>query len=114
MYIGADDYRPYPDVATETQIMLQDYTEIASNVEIEILEGAGHSMVTNFYGDECYYVRKPYISNCEFDLAYQSMNFMHGDLKNSFFYEKDNFYKYEQPTATGINATGYMYVPDKC
>ena len=62
--------------------MLQDYTEIASNVFTEILDEAGHSMVTDFYGDRCYYVRRPFISNCNFDLAYEAMDFLHGDLRN--------------------------------
>lgn len=83
---------------------------------------AEHSWITNFYGTPCNGFAVPFINNCNFDLAGEMLQWIHGTLNARTTAVASNFLQFDQnefrPAATrhrdGFDSTGWVYVPNSC
>lgn len=74
-------------------------------------------MITDFYGWKCKYVRRPWISNCYYDLALKSLNHMFGGVLNNsaWSFNSSRFFSFPQDASvTYLDKLGYAYVPEHC
>jgi poly(3-hydroxybutyrate) depolymerase len=86
------------------------------------LDGAGHAMITDDYGNECAQSRSPYISDCDFDAAGALLAHVYGalrpraadsELQAALEFDQTGYF---DPADAGIslNRVGHVYVPDRC
>jgi hypothetical protein len=73
-----------------------------------------HTMVTNFYGSLCSKVRSPWISNCYYNLAFNTLNYTHGRLEYSYKFDQKRFFMFDQGEVESMAKYGYAYVPEAC
>lgn len=77
LYGGLLDIEVPVDAVKFSEKVWGEYTQnIKSNYSIK----SGHSMVTDFYGYKCSSVWNPWISNCNYDLAQKSLDYIIGPL----------------------------------
>ncbi|MDZ7768893.1 MAG: polyhydroxybutyrate depolymerase [Woeseiaceae bacterium] len=74
-----------------------------------------HGMPTVDYGAPCPEFRAPYLNACEYDLAGELLEYLHGDL-NPPADAAGSLREFNQraDSAAGLAETGYVYVPDSC
>jgi len=88
---------------TEIPVAMGKFAELVwkvytSNVKSNFTLESEHNMITDFYGWKCKYVRKPWISNCYYDLALKSLDYiLGGNLSYSAWqFNASRFYSFEQ------------------
>ncbi|AZZ37175.1 hypothetical protein CIK05_10370 [Bdellovibrio sp. qaytius] len=103
----------------------------AKNIKYNKSIEMGHAFPTVDYGNTCSTPRsKPFISKCNYDGAYEILNYFHGPLKNKKAFVEKNLISYSQNKffenkATGFTSTfsgssnslaetGAVYVPTAC
>lgn len=115
---------PVVDKVEELYLKLNVPTKnIKYNKSIEM----GHAFPTVDYGNSCTTPRsKPFISKCNYDGAYEILNFFHGPLenkkafidKNLISYAQNNFFKKTSfilsSSQNSLSDTGVVYVPTAC
>jgi len=64
----------------------------------------------------CTLAMTPYISNCNYDGAFNALNVISSKapLNPKVQKNKKSLYKYSQTAVSSMGATGYAYVPDAC
>ncbi len=74
-----------------------------------------HGMPTVDYGAPCAEFRAPYINACDYDLASELLEYLHGDL-NPPADAAGSLREFHQSadSATGLADSGFVYVPDRC
>jgi poly(3-hydroxybutyrate) depolymerase len=94
-----------------------------ANISYKNNLAAEHSMPTDFYGNGCSVNALPYVNNCNFDTAGEMLKWLYGALnaKNAgvlggsyINFSQAAFRGNFNPTAHGMAASGYAYVPDSC
>uniref|UniRef100_A0A7S1WAE2 Poly(3-hydroxybutyrate) depolymerase n=1 Tax=Neobodo designis TaxID=312471 RepID=A0A7S1WAE2_NEODS len=85
---------------------------------------AEHSWVTNFYGDNCDYLGKPYLNNCGVDFAGAFLRAAWlrmglPELESRGQYNPANLHTFSQAAFGGsssisMDTIGYVYIPDRC
>jgi poly(3-hydroxybutyrate) depolymerase len=94
-----------------------------ANISYKNNLAAEHSMPTDFYGNGCSVNALPYVNNCNFDTAGEMLKWLYGALnaKNAgvlggsyINFSQAAFWGNFNPTAHGMAASGYAYVPDSC
>jgi poly(3-hydroxybutyrate) depolymerase len=84
---------------------------------------AGHSWVTNAYGNACSANAPPYIDDCRYDQAGAELKAIYGpDLKSPaakaagriVAFDQTEFVPDQAAAANGLSKTGYLYVPKDC
>lgn len=82
---------------------------------------AGHSWVTNNYGNSCASESIPYINNCNYDMAGDILKLFYGNLKVSRAPRaavNTQLYQFDQTEFQTQNSAlynfGYIYVPKAC
>ncbi|WKB54800.1 extracellular catalytic domain type 2 short-chain-length polyhydroxyalkanoate depolymerase [Eleftheria terrae] len=79
---------------------------------------AEHSFVTDDYGNDCSTKASPYISDCNFDLAGQILQQLHGPLnRRNDGTLSGTFIEFDQTafvTGHAMANTGWAYVPQSC
>jgi hypothetical protein len=96
-----------------------DESDIATNYSLE----AEHAMYTDDYGEDCLYLGKPFLNNCNFSAAYAILQHIYGDITpaNSSKIVPENLLAFFQSeffvasdTMVGMGLIGYVYVPTAC
>lgn len=94
-----------------------------ANVKKEFSMASGHAFITDNYGNACNTAsKKPWISNCGYNQAYEILNHIYGGnlLKpDSSTTAGGQFYEFDQTEFVnqlmgGMTDTGYVYVPTGC
>lgn len=120
MWVGSSDTTVGPNVMNQLQSQLTNFVDSA-NLSYVKTSGAAHTFPTDFSGsgdNSCSSASSPYISNCNYDGAGATLQWLHGALaaKNTgtlsgsivSFDQTGNF------GASGMDNTGYLYVPQSC
>lgn len=83
--------------------------------------GGDHAMFTNGQGAKCDHFGKPFISDCGYSTAFNTLHHIYGDIAqpNPLTKMKDeNLLEFDQREFSGIQAglgdVGYVYVPTAC
>jgi poly(3-hydroxybutyrate) depolymerase len=81
---------------------------------------AGHAFVTEAEGNACGHTRPPFINACDYDLAGDLLAHILGPLDPPSDEPAGSLVSFDQgefldnPTAHGMGATGFAYIPDTC
>jgi hypothetical protein len=83
---------------------------------------AGHSWVTENFGNSCGANAPPFIDKCGYDQAKQELEWIYGPLKDAAKEPKEEIVSFDQrafvkdgkPEAQGLANTGYLFVPKEC
>lgn len=77
-----------------------------------------HAFVTDDYGNPCWFYGKPYISNCNFDMAGDILNHLYDNLKPKRKSDPERLFKFVQSKydsyLAGMADSGYIYLPEAC
>jgi hypothetical protein len=120
MWVGSADTTVGPNVMKQLQAQLANF-DVSANVSYIETSSAVHTFPTDFDGsgdNSCSASTSPYISNCNYDGAGAALEWLYGTLnaKNTgtlsgtvvSFAQTGNY------GATGMDTTGYLYVPANC
>lgn len=81
---------------------------------------AGHAFITADHGSSCGATASPYINDCDYDQAGALLNHIYRDLGPPAAEPQGTMIAFDQrdfladPTAHGMDETGYAYVPQAC
>lgn len=99
------------------------YKHYNCNVLTQFDIDAQHAMPTDDYGNPCWAFFPPFISNCKYDTAYVTLNYIYGNIKkpkkkvqikeNLIQFDQAEFYE-NLPSPTSMDTIGYIYVPTHC
>jgi poly(3-hydroxybutyrate) depolymerase len=121
---GKDKTVPAPVVA-----QLQEYFTAlglpTKNLSASSLANAGHGMPTKSFGASCATTAEPYMNKCQFDAAGKILNWIYGPLKPARTGAlQGHFVQFDQTPYlpkgsellwnTGMDSSGWLYVPDAC
>ena len=114
IFAGTSDTTVNPKVDKIAEDLYQDY-----NVETKHVYdlAAGHTMPTKNYGNTCTLTQSPYIGNCDYDGAFESLNFLFSDklTENVSEAKKSNIFSVAQKTSgTVMGSEAFIYVPEAC
>jgi hypothetical protein len=120
MQVGSADTTVGPNVMNQLKAQLANFDN-PSNFAYITTNGAAHTFPTDFNGsgdNACSMSASPYISNCAYDGAGAVLQWMYGTLapRNSgtlsgtvVSFDQNGTYG-----ASGMDTTGYLYVPAAC
>lgn len=111
---GTQDRRVVPRVNRRT---VEFYEKLGANVEAKFDLYAGHLMPTYDYGIPCYDSDSPFIGDCSFSGAEESLKHLHpGRVSTSIGRSKPtNIFPIRQRTdETVMGPAAYAYIPDGC
>lgn len=120
MWVGSADTTVGPNVMSQLKTQLATF-DVSTNVSYVETSGAVHTFPTDFDGsgdNSCSNSVSPYISNCNYDGAGAALEWLYGPLnaKNTgtlsgsvIAFDQTGSYG-----ATGMDTTGYLYVPASC
>ena len=120
LFGGADDSVVDPTVVDSLNAYYAAFMS-TSSIEYESRHaGASHTMPTVSYGGSCDSVVSPYVGNCNYDGAGKALTQIYGALSPAstsmtgtmLSFPQSNFVA--NPSAVGLAATGYYYVPVSC
>jgi len=86
---------------------------------------AEHTFPTMNYGNLCTQSRSPYLSKCNYDGAFETLDFIYGgtlrrptgsvSLAGDFYlYDQKEFIYQGRPSSISLDDTGFVYVPSGC
>lgn len=96
------------------------YRKLGANIETEYSIAAEHTFPTDFFGNRCSKLGKPFINNCDFKGSKHALeHIMDKSLNPKVDYKESNLRSFDQgrynPGITSSFAdSGMLYVPDGC
>jgi hypothetical protein len=93
------------------------YKDLGANVRVKYDFPAAHTMPTVNYGNVCTLAMKPFIGKCNYNGAFEALNFLFDDklTKGTGKYIKGNLYSVSQKTSgTSMGPKAYVYAPVEC
>lgn len=77
-----------------------------------------HAYITTNFGNKCSFKGTPYISNCSYDMASDSLTTLYGELAPAVAVVTSNLIEFDQnpyiATGYSMGTKGYVYVPTAC
>jgi hypothetical protein len=120
MWVGSADTTVGPNPMNQLKAQLANF-DASANVSFIETSGAAHTFPTDFAGsgdNSCSISISPYISNCNYDGAGAALEWLYGTLnvKNTGTLSGTvvSFDQTGSYGATGMDTTGYLYVPASC
>ncbi|KAH7147118.1 Alpha/Beta hydrolase protein [Dactylonectria estremocensis] len=120
MQVGSADTTVGPKPMNQLKAQLANFDE-SSKVSFVTTNGAAHVFPTDFDGsgnNACGQTMSPYISNCGYDGAGAVLKWMYGDLapqnNGQLSGTLVSFSQTGTYGASGMDSTGYLYVPQAC
>ena len=112
-------------MAAQTADFYARFAVPAQRISTKVLDNAGHTMPTVNYGRGCSLTESPYIGKCGFDGAKAILSWIYGPLKPARTgAPKGRFVQFDQTPylpqgadllwSTGMDSSGWLYVPDAC
>jgi len=121
LYSGLFDTVVNPKVMAALQQYYQGIGLSSSNIQTDFDTPSEHTMPTDDYGNSCYWLGSPYISNCDYDGAGTALQFIYGSLASPVTPQNDNVFSFDQsaftngdPSAISLADAGYIYIPEGC
>jgi poly(3-hydroxybutyrate) depolymerase len=120
MQVGSSDTTVGPNVMNQLKSQLGNFDN-STNVSYVTTSGAAHTFPTDFSGsgdNACGSAVSPYISNCSYDGAGAVLKWMYGSLNarntGTLGGSVVSFDQTGSYGASGMDVTGYLYVPHNC
>ncbi|KAL4439541.1 hypothetical protein ABPG74_003943 [Tetrahymena malaccensis] len=102
-------------------VHLQDqFTKLGVQLKTVYDIPAEHAYITNNFGNVCDFKGSPYINNCNYNQAYESLNYLYGGkLKAGTKAIDSNLFEFNQQNyfssfMTSLYSSGYVYIPTNC
>jgi poly(3-hydroxybutyrate) depolymerase len=120
VFSGSRDDTVTPPVAAQVApfYRLAGLPEVAIRVVDDL--AAGHAFITEAEGNACDHTCTPFINDCDYDQAGDLLTHILGPLDPPSDEPAGSLISFDQnefianPTAHGMGATGFAYVPDTC
>lgn len=120
MQVGPSDTTVGPNVMNQLKQQLANF-DTSSNTIYVTTNGASHTFPTDFAGsgdNACGSATSPFISNCGYDGAGAVLQWMYGSLQarntGTLSGSVVSFSQAGSYGASGMDTTGYLYVPQAC
>jgi len=120
MQVGSADTTVGPNPMNQLKLQLANF-DSAANITFITTNGAAHTFPTDIAGsgdNACGSAASPYISNCGYDGAGAVLQWMYGTLKarntGQLSGSVISFSQSGSYGASGMDTTGYLYVPAAC
>jgi hypothetical protein len=120
MWTRSSDTTVGPNVMNQLKAQLADFVDL-TNVSYITRSGAAHTFPTDFNGvgdNSCSFSTSSYISNCNYDGAGAALQRIYGSLNarntGTLSGSVVSFDQSGSYGANGMDATGYLYVPQSC
>ncbi|XP_004919497.3 uncharacterized protein LOC101732077 [Xenopus tropicalis] len=85
---------------------------------------AQHGMPTDSYGGSCGLTNLDYVNNCNYNGAYEALNFIHGNLQKPSssasltgqltLFDQSEYFGGSAASTYAMDTAGYVYVPSSC
>jgi hypothetical protein len=116
LYSGISDTVVKQGVVKKNEEM---YRVFGANIKTEYNIDSEHCYPTINKGNSCTTASSPFINKCNFNGAYESMNFiLGGGLGQEKKSKEENLFEFDQThyesMNSGLNSIGFLYVPDEC
>lgn len=124
---GAKDTLVPPAIAHQLSAFYTALGVPLANISPVTLPDAGHTMPTKDYGISCSQETEPFIGKCGYDAAENILRWIYGSLRapsgkpagkfiqfDQTRYISENKVKVDWGTSTGLDKTGWVYIPDSC
>ena len=114
IFSGTEDQVVNPKVVRYTENLYEDYFVETKHVYDFF---AGHTMPTKNYGVNCTQTQSPFIGNCDYNGAFESLNFLFSDklTESGTEAKKSNIFSVAQKTSgTVMDSKAYIYAPEAC
>ena len=114
IFSGTEDQVVNPKVVRYTENLYEDYFVETKHVYDF---SAGHTMPTKNYGVNCTQTQSPFIGNCDYNGAFESLNFLFSDklTESGTEAKKSNIFSVAQKTSgTVMGSEAFIYVPEAC
>jgi len=97
----------------------------AANIKTHYTLEMGHAQPTMTYGNLCSTSNSPYINRCNFDGAYELLNWLYGEnlvrpsgstplLGDFYQFDQREFFYISPPAVSSMDTIGFVYVPSNC
>ena len=64
---------------------------------------------------DCFKIQKPWIVNCNYNLAFNMMSYLNGPILDPVSFNESRIFSFPQNSSvTGINDLGFAYIPEQC
>ena len=120
LQVGSADTTVGPNVMAALKSQLSNF-DSSANTTYVTTSGAAHTFPTDFSGsgdNACGSAVSPYVSNCNYDGAGAVLQWMYGSLKarntGTLGGQTISFAQTGSYGSTGMDTTGYLYVPAAC
>jgi len=117
---GLQDATVKSSVVRSLETMYQNFgvTNIKSNFQL----ASAHTFPTTDYGNSCAFSFTPYISNCNYDGAGESLSYLYDNLKDSVDPDEENIVNIPQGRFTegrtvaslSLGPDAFLYIPTGC
>ncbi|CAI2373545.1 unnamed protein product [Moneuplotes crassus] len=117
MYSGKRDSVVWNGVVKKNQ---EFFHKLGADITTEYTLSAEHAFPTDFYGNTCGILGKPFINNCNYDGPKEALEYVFGKkLLPNELYKDENIKsfsqrKYQIGYKHSLADTGYIYIPDAC
>lgn len=116
LFSGTEDTTVYPGVMKKVQEQYQKFG--VHNITTKFDIPAEHSIVTDYYGNECDFNGSPYINNCGYDTAGALLKAIHSGIEHDRVDMIDgNLFKFDQTkfrSWVSMADEAYAYIPSSC
>jgi hypothetical protein len=120
LFSGTLDTIVLPGSVKNNEVFYRHFIKDSSLITTNYNIPAGHGFISNDYGNACSYQGKPWINNCNFDLAGAMLTKLLGELKPKVPQILSNIKSFDQSEYTldtwvaGLGENGWAYVPEYC
>jgi hypothetical protein len=121
---GVADIVVKPEVVERASKLYKEVGVPEGQIElVDKVPPAGHSWVTENFGNECDANAAPFIDKCGYDQAKKELEWVYGPLKDAakeppkgqiVSFDQQAFVENGKPEAYGLADTGYLFVPKAC
>jgi len=122
LFSGTSDSVVYPAVMKALNTYYQSFIT-SSNIKTEFNIRSEHCLPTDHYGNACTFRGAPFINNCKYDGAGDTLKWVYGDLKPKGVAQSSNILSIDQSkyvpkgyslSSLSLGPKAFVYVPTAC
>lgn len=117
LFSGKKDYVVWTGVVKKNE---EFFRKLGAHVHADYSVSAEHSFPTDFFGNKCSKLGKPFINNCDYKGSKHSLeHIMDVTLQEKVAYKEENIHSFDQKkynagVTSSMADSGMIYIPDGC